>query len=203
MSGTAGRTGQEAIDYCMARVGTYMPDSGLCLQFTRQNFAIPSWYYSAIDAWYGSDHRQPGDRNPPPAVPVWFDTASIHGHVAFHCEGGQVVSTFNNEIRLYSSIGHVEDVFSGPYMGWGPGLNEHQLWWQPTPPPEEDDDVTRPVLIYTDGTPTWWLFDGLNKRELAPGEQNQLADLGIITRDQLAAGPSWLPAGTISAIPNS
>jgi len=198
------RTGQEAIDYTLARVGTYMPDSGLCLQFTRQDFAIGSLYYSAIDAWYGSDYRQPGDRNPPEAVPVWFDTPSIYGHVAFHCGGGQVVSTFNDEIRAYSSLEHVENVFNGPYMGWAPGLNEAQVWWPPNEPPPTGgvaDDMA--VLVYTDGSQTWWLYNGLNKRALGPSEPGQLADLGVITREQLAAGPSWLPADTINGIPNA
>lgn len=200
---TAGLVGQAANDYALSRVGTHMPDSGLCLQFTRQNFEIGSLYYSAIDAWYGSDYRQPGDRNPPPAVPVWFDTPSVYGHVCHHIGGGVIVSTFNDEIRQYSSIDQVESVFAGPYMGWGPGLNEAQVWWPDTPPPATggDDDVQ--VLIYTDGSQTWWLYNGQTKRKLAPDEPTQLADLGLITRDQLAAGPSWLPSPTVDAIPNA
>jgi hypothetical protein len=198
------RLGQEAIDYALARVagGAGMPDSGLCLQWTREPFAIGALYGSAVDAWYGADHRQRGDRNPPPAVPVWFDSSSVYEHVAFWCgeQYGGLVTTFNAELRVMS-LDAAEDVY-GPYAGWSPGLNEVQVWWPPTTPaPEMEDDVK--ALIYTDGTPTWWLYDGLTKRELRPGEPDQLVDLGIITREQLTAGPKWLPAGTVDGIPDA
>ncbi|MGY4645881.1 hypothetical protein [Cellulomonas sp. URHB0016] len=195
------RLGDDAVAYALSRVGGAMPDSGLCLQWTREPFAIGALYGSAVDAWYGSNHRVPGDRNPPPAVPVWFDSSSIYEHVAFHCGDGVIVSTFNAEIRRFESIGAMETVY-GPYAGWGPGLNEVQVWWPPTTPaPEMEDDVK--ALIYTDGTPTWWLYDGLTKRELRPGEPDQLVDLGLITREQLDAGPKWLPATTIDGIPDA
>lgn len=196
------RVGGDAIAYALGRVGSTMPDDGLCLQFTREPFAIGALYASAIDAWYGADFRQVGDRNPPPAVPVWFDTPSIYGHVAFWCGPDDgIVSTFNDEIRQFPSIAAVEDAFNGPYMGWGPGLNEVQVWWPPATPGEDDD--MHLSLIYTTGGDTWWTFDGLHKRQLGPSGASQLADLGLISRDQLAAGPQWLPPDDLAAIPDA
>ena len=93
-----------------------MPDSGLCLQWTREPFEIPAYYASAVDAWYGADYRQVGDRNPPQAVPVWFKSSSPYRHVAFHCYDGVIVSTFNAEIRRFESIASMESVY-GPYAG--------------------------------------------------------------------------------------
>jgi len=197
------RVGQDAIDYTLSRVGTRMPDSGLCLQFTRQNFAIAALYASAIDAWNGSKYKQPGDRNPPPAVPVYFHTPSPYRHVAFHCYDGLIVSTFNDEIRQYpGGISQVESVFNGPYLGWAPGLNKVRVFY-PDPAPIPEDEMARVSLIYTTGSQTWWAYDGLFKRALGPDEPQHLADVGLITAEQLAAGPSWFPNAEVDAIPDA
>jgi hypothetical protein len=197
------RTGDEAVQYALSRVGTTMPDSGLCLQFTRENFAIPALYGSAVDAWYGADYRQVGDRNPPEAVPVWFKSSSPYRHVAFHCYDGVIVTTFNADIRRFDSIAAMESSF-GPYAGWGPGLNEVQVWWPPTTPPDgEDDDMASLTLIYTTGSDTWWTFDGIHKRQLAPNGAQQLVDVGLLSPETLAAGPKWLPPGDLEAIPDA
>jgi hypothetical protein len=117
-----------------------MPESGLCLQFTRQCFEVPSLYASAIDAWNATDDPHPDDRNPPPAVPVWFWSSSIYRHVAFYVGPG-VVTTFNEDIRLFGSIAEMEGVY-GPYMGWAyDHLNQHDV----TP---EDDEMPTPADVW-------------------------------------------------------
>lgn len=143
---TADRTGQDAIDYTLSRVGGYMPDTGLCLQFARQNYAVPSYYASAIDAWNGATEQHPDDRNPPPSAPVWFWSQSVYRHVATHVGGGRVVSTFNDEIRSFASLAAMENVF-GPYMGWAPDLNRHNLRPPGGPAPEPPTDPWKDDLM--------------------------------------------------------
>lgn len=128
------RTGQPAIDYARGRVGGTMPDSGLCLQFTRQCFEVPSYYYSAIDAWNAAVRPHPGDRNPPPGVPVYFRSASVYDHVAFYISAGEIVTTWNDDIRSYSFARMEADY--GPYLGWAEDINRVTVWLG------EDDDMT-------------------------------------------------------------
>lgn len=130
------RTGQDAINYARSRVGTTMSDSGLCLQFVRICFDVGSYYYSAIDAWNASPTKHPGDRNPPPAVPLFFSTPSQYDHVVFCCSPGEIVSTFNEDIRSFSSISSIEANFNGHYLGWTEDLNRVTVW---TPEPPEDE----------------------------------------------------------------
>lgn len=196
------RLGADATAYALDRVGERMPDSGLCLQFTRENFAIAPYYYSAIDAWNGSEYRQAGDRNPPPAVPVYFHTSSPYRHVAFWCGDGVIVSTFNDEIRRYDGgIAQVETVFDGPYLGWTPGLNEVQVYYPPAPAPEEDDDV-QVMVKWADDAP-WFLTNWQTKTALQPGDAELIRDLGIITAEAYALGARYVPRARIDAIPDA
>jgi hypothetical protein len=128
------RTGQDAIDAAEASIGpNVMSDSGLCLAFVRGNvYDVAAYYGSAVDAWYGAEDRHPGDRNPPPAVPAWFDSASPYEHVAFHSGGGRFVTTYNDDVRAYG-MGDMEAIY-GPYAGWAPSINEVTIW-------TEDDDM--------------------------------------------------------------
>jgi hypothetical protein len=137
---TAPLTGQAAIDEALSRVGGTMPDSGLCLQFTRQCYEVPALYASAIDAWNAASERYPDDRTPPPSAAVWFWSSSIYRHVAFHLGEGQYATTYNDQIRVYS-LGSMESIY-GPLIGWAPELNAYSLR-PPTepPPPEEDDEM--------------------------------------------------------------
>jgi hypothetical protein len=153
-----------------------------------------------VDAWFGCEDRRRGDRTPPPAVPVWFDSSSVYEHVAFWCGADVgIVTTFNADIRLMPTIEAAENTF-GPYAGWGPSLNEVDVWATAPPPPveQEEDDVK--AFIYTTGTDTWWLYDSYRKRKLAPGEPQRLVELGLIPAETLAAGPKWLPPDEVEAI---
>lgn len=161
---TASLTGQAAIDEAASRVGGTMPDSGLCLQFTRQCYAVPSLYYSAIDAWNGAVEQHPDDRNPPPSAPVWFWSSSPYRHIAFHLGGGRYATTFNAEVREYG-LASMEDIY-GPLMGWAPDLNAYSLrppGGGPTPPPTTGgDDMPMQHLIQVrlaDGTEPYYLID--------------------------------------------
>jgi hypothetical protein len=144
---TAPLTGQAAIDRAASRVGGSMSDSGLCLAFTRQCYEVPSYYYSAIDAWNAAVEQHPDD-DFPPSAPVWFWSSSPYRHVAFHLGDGQFATTFNAEIRQLS-LGAMIDTF-GSVIGWAPDLNTYNLRpaTQPLPPtpgptPMEDDEMIR------------------------------------------------------------
>jgi hypothetical protein len=142
VSAPADRVGQPAIDYAVGRVGGTMPASGYCLAFTRECFAIPSLYASAIDAWNAADEQHPDDRLPPAGVPVWFWSSSIYRHVAFHIGGGQVVTTFNADVRLFGSIAAMESTY-GPYMGWAyDNLNDRDVT------PTGDDEMPTPADVW-------------------------------------------------------
>jgi hypothetical protein len=131
------RTGQAAIDYARGRVGETMPDTGLCLQFTRQCFAVDSYYYSAIDAWNAAIWPHPGDRHPPPAVPVYFLSASVYDHVAFNVDAGsEVVSTWSDDINHYDGLEAMERAY-GPYLGWAEDINGVRVWDPPAPEGDE------------------------------------------------------------------
>lgn len=145
------RTGQAAIDYAHSRVGGQMPASGYCLQFVRQCFDVGSYYGSAIDAWNGAEKKHPGDRNPPPAVPLFFKSPSVYDHVVFG--GGppanDIVTTFNADIRHYGgdAIAGIERDFDAQYLGWTEDLNGVTVYTGGTTPPptpiptDEDDDM--------------------------------------------------------------
>jgi len=145
------RTGQAAIDYARGRVGpNAMPASGYCLAFVRECFAVASYYGSAIDAWNGSNAKHPGDRNPPPAVPLYFKTPSQYDHVVFGGSAGEIITTFNADVRRYTAstssaaIDAICRDFDGTYLGWTEDINRVTVW---APEPEEDD-VT-PDEVYT------------------------------------------------------
>lgn len=152
------RTGQAAIDAANAHVGVDMAAAGYCLQFTRECFDVAALYGSAIDAWNGARVRHPGDRNPPPAVPVYFSTPSVYDHVAIRTEGSNVVSTFNEEVRRFSSIADIERQFSGTYLGWAEDINGVTVY---APDEGEDwmsaltNDEQRRVLAASDQVLSW------------------------------------------------
>lgn len=147
------RTGQAAIDYARSRVGkNAMPASGYCLQFVRECFAVAAYYGSALDAWNGSGTKHPGDRNPPAAVPLFFQTPSVYDHVVFGGATGEIITTFNADVKRYTAssgsavISAIERDFSGSYLGWTEDINRVRVL-DVVPPPgpnpiPEDDDMT-------------------------------------------------------------
>ena len=152
------RTGQAAADYARGRVGDRMHAAGYCLQFTRENYPVSSYYASAIDAWNGANHRHPDDENPPVGVPVFYWSSSPYRHVAIYVGNRQVVTTYNDEIRLYSW-----DAMEGPfgeYMGWTEDLNEVRVWSPPAPEPEPIEYQGDDMFVTTYGSSAARLVTG-------------------------------------------
>lgn len=135
------RIGEDAASHARSRVGSYMPDEGLCLQFTRENYPAAPLYYSAVDAWHATIQHPTGGPDgdtPPVGVPVWYRSSSPYRHVAIHVGGGEVVTTFNDEIRLYPTVASLTGTF-GPYAGWGELLNDVRVWSPDVP--EQDGEL--------------------------------------------------------------
>jgi hypothetical protein len=66
----------------------------------------------------------------------------------------------------------------------------------PTPVPPTGGKRMQ-VLITTDGTSVQWVTDGITRRELGPGENQLLADLGLVP----SATPKWVPPAALNRIP--
>ncbi|HEY9409317.1 MAG TPA: hypothetical protein VIQ30_22710 [Pseudonocardia sp.] len=99
-------------------------DTAMCLKFVRSCFDIAAVYRSAAIAWAAAQHRHPGDRNPPPGVPMWWTGgASGHGHVAISLGGGRFRST---DVPRSGRVGNSSlDTFTWPhrYVGWSEDIN--------------------------------------------------------------------------------
>jgi hypothetical protein len=164
------RTGGAAIDYARARIGpNAMPASGYCLAFTRECFAVPALYGSAIDAAYACNAPHPGDWDPPAGTPVWFRSPSIYDHVAFYVGPHEVISTFNADVRAFDGLRGIEASFDATFVGWGEDINEvHILEVAPPPPPPPP-----PPLELSDVTAIIRFID--------TGEIEYLSDSGVIT----------------------
>jgi hypothetical protein len=162
------RTGQAAIDYARGRVGGTMPEgSGYCLKFVRDCFAVGSCYGSAIDAWNASPTQHPGDRNPPPAVPLYFLTPSVYDHVVFGVSTTEIISTFNADIRQFSGIADIERQFSGTYLGWTEDINRVTVWTSELVPPAAlPVGGTEMVVVRGADTPQVYVTDGISRRYL-------------------------------------
>lgn len=153
------RTGQAAIDYARSRVGANaMPASGYCLQFVRECFDVASYFGSAIDAWNGANVRHEGDRNPPPAVPLYFSSPSIYDHVVFWCGNDEIITTFNDDVRQYigNAIADVERDFDAQLLGWAEDINRVTVYSggaQPGPPVVAlgDEEEMRLIRVSQDG----------------------------------------------------
>jgi hypothetical protein len=68
---------------------------------------------------------------------VWFISSSIYDHVAHYAGGGAYVSTWNDDVRLYSGpngLAGVERDY-GPLLGWGEDVNGVRVYTPGTPPP--------------------------------------------------------------------
>lgn len=163
------RTGQDAIDYARGTLGITMPE-GYCLAWTRENFAVPALYGSALDAGLATNVPHPGDRNPPAAVPVWFRTSSVYDHVCFFVSPTEVISTYATTVRRFNGIADVERQFYGTFVGWAEDINEVRVWAPETPPGDLTGETTMLVIRGFD-TPQVYVTDGITRRYLDQAQE--------------------------------
>jgi hypothetical protein len=184
------RMGDEAINYARGRVGGTMPQAGYCLAFTRECFAVGSYYASAIDAAHGAEYPHPGDRNIPPATPVYFSSSSVYDHVAFYISDNEVITTWNADVKSMSMNQMLNSY--GPYRGWAEDINTVYIMPTVAPPPQESDEVAR-LLRHPNGTVAM-VGPGAAFQVLHNGTQmDTLRATGQVTGDiiQLADGLIW------------
>lgn len=123
---------------------------------------------TATEAWNRSDRRHPGDRNPPPGVPVfWGPKASSNaGDVVISLGGGRVAATDwpRYGVTGICTIDERERQIGRPYLGWAECIFD-QLVALPTPAgiagaPHEEDDVA----LTNDEKEALALIPGMNKK---------------------------------------
>ncbi|NHC46736.1 SGNH/GDSL hydrolase family protein [Motilibacter aurantiacus] len=117
------RTCQQAIQWALAQQDGPAQWYRRCLNFVAHAYG---WSYSGAPAphhartfWQVSDHKHPGDLNPPAGALVFWNGGSA-GHVALSAGNGMVIS---NDVRGAGTIALVPmsaitDGWNSPYLGW-------------------------------------------------------------------------------------
>ena len=116
-------------------------DPGYCLQQCRIWAGINSLYPDASTAWYNTNDRHPGNRNPPRGSMVyWTGGSHGYGHIACSMGGGKVRSTDAGGAGRVATVdlGWVESHWGLPYAGWAWDVNEVTIPHGEQPPEEED-----------------------------------------------------------------
>lgn len=144
---------------------------------------------TATEAWYRSDGRHPGDRNPPPGVPVFWGpkASSSAGDVVISLGGGRVAAT---DYPYYGvtgtcTIDERERQIGRPYLGWAECIFD-----QPINLPAATSGVATPAAL----TPVQEddMYDDDAKRDAAKRHDAVMAEL---KRVRQAAAPykvlSW------------
>lgn len=118
---------------------------------------------TALEAWNLTDDRRPGDRNPPPGVPVWFGRRTrdgdMAGDVVISLGDGRVVATDQptwGKVGVTTIAGR-QALIGREYLGWSECIFDVPIQLSlparggatPTPvpgipiPPERNDDMAR------------------------------------------------------------
>lgn len=114
--------------------------SGLCAKYVREPcWRVAALYGSAIDQWRGATKKHPGDRNPPPGAPMYYEGGQ-YGHAVVSAGGGQIRSTDCTSANDISEVdvSWVEKNWGYRYLGWTGDLNGVDL-----PITGKDDDEVR------------------------------------------------------------
>ena len=108
---------------------------GMCLVQVRTWAGIDARYGTAAIAWFNTNHRFPGDRNPPRGAPVfWTGGSRGFGHIALSLGNGKIRSTDVGGSGNVATVdlGYIERNWHERYMGWAWDLNEvtipHVYW---------------------------------------------------------------------------
>ena len=123
---TVTRTRSEGMAWAKGKVGT-TGYGGMCLQFTREAYAIPSKYNDARTAWQQAKHKHAtsSTKNIPEGVPIFLDSpSSEYGHVAVYVGGGRMVTTHasTNKVGEDAVSTWVND-YGYHVLGWSEDLN--------------------------------------------------------------------------------
>lgn len=144
----------------MLDFATWRP--GYCLEavwqaFKRNGARTDRSAPTAYVGWQNSDDKHPGDRNPPPGVPVWWGpkASSSAGDVVISLGGGRVVATDwpHNGVIGITTIDARQRQIGRPYLGWTGDILGADIAYStpagggstpaPTTPKEWDEMATR------------------------------------------------------------
>lgn len=127
-------TRQEAIRNAQ-RSSTY--PVGMCARWTREQYGLPALGdfdgdgdADAVDMWAAARVRHPGDRNPPPGVPVfWAGGRKGHGHVGIAFPERRVRGTDWPAAGLVgtTAIADIDRVWGMTYLGWSEDLYGNEI----------------------------------------------------------------------------
>lgn len=159
------RTAAEVLGFCRKESAHESKNwTGRCQEFTRTAFGVGGLYPSATSAWLHTNKRHT-DRQPPPAVPVyWTGGSKGFGHAAVSAGDGFVFSTdFPRGGQVGRvSIGQINrDWSSLRFQGWAEDTNEVVVWR----PPSTLVDASAATLAMRRGSAV--THGSLIKRELA------------------------------------
>lgn len=120
------RSRDEGASWAKGKVGT-TGYGGMCLQFTREAYAIGSLYGYAREAWDKAKHKHPTSSTSgiPYGVPIFLDkSSSEYGHVAVYVGDGYMISTHasTNKIGKDAVSTWVND-YGYKVLGWTEDLN--------------------------------------------------------------------------------
>jgi hypothetical protein len=122
-------------------------DPGYCLQQCRIWAGIGALYPDAATAWRNTNHRHPGDRNPPRGAPVyWTGGSAGYGHIAISLGEGRVRSTDaggTGKVATRDLAWFDTHWPSLDYAGWAEDINEVTIPDIGDDMALSDDDVQR------------------------------------------------------------
>src|SRR5215510_9409349 len=118
-------------------------EQGYCLKYVRTWLEIGSRDASAIAAWNNSEHKHPGDRNPPRGAPCFY-RGGQYGHIVLSLNNRD--SDNKQMIRSTDapSSGHVStqtidwctQTWGYEYLGWTEDLNGIWIPYLKAPQPD-------------------------------------------------------------------
>jgi hypothetical protein len=106
---------------------------GYCAKWTREQYGIPSsgdadgdGDVDAVDAWKRAAGKHPGDKFPPPGVPVfWSGGRKGYGHIAISWPNGRIRGTDSPTAGRIGTVDleWVSRNWGLTYVGWAEGLS--------------------------------------------------------------------------------
>jgi len=132
-------------------------DRGYCLHYVWQAYKTHGARTdrsapTALVGWERSDGKHPGDRNPPPGVPVWWGRrydGNADGDVVISLGGGRVVATDwpSWGVVGITTIDEREAQIGREYLGWTEAIFDVPVYappapdLSPAPVTSEEDDM--------------------------------------------------------------
>lgn len=161
------RSRSEGLAWAQGKIGT-TGYGGMCLQFTREAYAIASKYGYAREAWDKAKHKHPTSSTSgiPAGVPIFLDkSSSQYGHVAVYAGGGKMVTTHESTNKIgQDAVSLWTSDYGYKVLGWTEDLNGILI------PDDSGADNSGAAGVSVDGV---WGSGTTRQR------QQLLADLGL------------------------